>query len=71
MRFSGIVTPGDLLIAISILISVLGAYNRIMTKLAVIEQKVAPVYCWWDRHINSGTGPDREYTHGQPQEGAD
>jgi hypothetical protein len=69
MRFSGIITPGDILIAMSILVSVFGAYNRIVIRLTNIETKIEPVYSWWDRHVNNGNGPNRE--HSEQRQGAD
>lgn len=56
MRFSGVVTPGDILIAVTVIISVFGAYNRLSNQVEKIATKYEPVYQWWDRHINNGNG---------------
>jgi hypothetical protein len=61
MRFDGRITPGDILVAVSIIISAFGVYNRLTNQLTnmkgQIEKlavKMEPVYSWWDRHINNG-----------------
>lgn len=65
MKFTGDITPGDVLIAISIVVSVFGAYaslksdvrdlhTKIDAKLETVRQEFAPVYKWWDRKINNG-----------------
>ena len=56
MHFTGVVTPGDILVATTIAVSVIGAYTRIISRLDKMEERFSPMYRWWDRHINSGNG---------------
>ena len=51
MRFSGIITPGDILIAISVLVSVLGAYNRLSIQIAEIKKDLANASEWYKNCI--------------------
>lgn len=53
MEFIWRLTAGDLLMAITLVVSAFGLYNRISIQIVRLEEKIDPLYTWWVRRMEN------------------
>lgn len=53
MEFVWKITAGDLLMAITLVVSAFSLYNRLTIQIARLEEKIEPIHKWWTRRIDN------------------